>query len=39
MKCEYCGEEAFLETPTGNIVICNRDKCKIAYCDDQCEDL
>ena len=39
IECSYCGKEAGWETPVGNIHLCNRDECKIQFCDDQCEPL
>jgi len=39
ISCEYCGDKGTRETPTNGIYICDKDKCAIAYCDDQCEML
>ena len=38
-ECSYCGKEAVYETPILGIFVCERDKCKIAFCEDQFESL
>lgn len=40
-QCEYCGELATHSTHTCGIHICDKDECRIRYCDEQfmCDEI